>query len=59
MGTPNFLAPEIFKAYREGKSAVKYNAFKSDIFSLALCILEMAIKENFDAEERMNSSKFS
>ena len=41
-GTELFMSPKIFFAMREEKRTVIHNAFKSDVFSLALCILLMA-----------------
>ena len=39
IGTPYYLSPELFKAYREKMHLVNYKAYKSDTYSLGLLFL--------------------
>lgn len=45
-GKEIFMSPEMFRAILEGKTEIKYNPFKSDIFSLGLVILESGLFES-------------
>ena len=56
IGTPYYLSPELFKAYREKMHLVNYKAYKSDTYSLGLLFLEFCTLARF--EERLkNESK--
>ena len=37
-GSELFMSPILFKAYRARMSSVKHNTYKSDVFSLGMCI---------------------
>jgi tRNA A-37 threonylcarbamoyl transferase component Bud32 len=37
-GSELFMSPILFKAYRAGMKSVKHNTYKSDVFSLGMCI---------------------
>lgn len=45
-GKEIFMSPEMFRAILEGQTEIKYNPFKSDIFSLGLVILEAGLFES-------------
>jgi hypothetical protein len=45
-GREIFVSPELFKGLMKSKKKIKYNPFKSDIFSLGLVILEAGIFES-------------
>lgn len=53
IGTPYYLSPELFRAYREKMHLVNYKAFKSDAYSLGLLFLEFCCLERF--EKRLNN----
>lgn len=52
IGTPQFQAPEIMKAVRQQKAELEYNAFKADVYSLGLCVLNMATLQGFTQSQR-------
>ena len=41
-GTELYMSPKLFFAMKKNEKSVIHNAFKSDVFSLALCMLLMA-----------------
>ena len=45
-GKEIFMSPELFRAILKNKKEIKYNPFKSDIFSLGLVILEAGLFES-------------
>lgn len=58
-GSELFMSPILFKAYRARMSSVKHNTYKSDVFSLGMCIFLAAalsyagpnlIREIYDME---------
>lgn len=57
------MAPELLKAYNRMKDRLAYNAYKSDIYSLGLCILYMCTYYKFSKNERIdgvsNKSSYS
>ena len=38
-----YLEPEVFEALQKGKKSFTHDEFKSDVFSLGLCILEAGL----------------
>lgn len=46
-GTEMFMSPLLSTAVKEGAHHVKHNAFKSDVYSLGLCLI-YAISSNYD-----------
>ena len=46
-GTELFMSPLLHNALREGATYIKHNAYKSDVFSLGLCLV-YAITSNYD-----------
>lgn len=46
-GTELFMSPLLHTAAREGSAFIKHNVFKSDVFSLGLCMI-YAITSNYD-----------
>ena len=38
-GTELFMSPLLHNALREGATYIKHNAYKSDVFSLGLCLI--------------------
>ena len=52
IGTPYYLSPELFRAYRQKMNLVNYKAFKSDTYSLGLLFLEFCSLQKI--EERLN-----
>jgi serine/threonine protein kinase len=48
-GREIFVSPELFKGLMANKKKIKYNPFKSDIFSLGLVILEAGIFQSVQA----------
>ncbi|KAL4453007.1 hypothetical protein ABPG73_002292 [Tetrahymena malaccensis] len=60
-GTIPFLAPELFKKYIKKEVTALYNPYKSDVFSLGLCILFLIIQQRFYKQNRiyMEDSAYS
>ncbi|KAL4463775.1 hypothetical protein ABPG72_022829 [Tetrahymena utriculariae] len=54
LGTLSFMAPELLKAYNRMKDRLSYNAYKSDVYSLGLCLLYMCTFKKFSKDERLN-----
>ncbi|KAL4426427.1 hypothetical protein ABPG74_004444 [Tetrahymena malaccensis] len=54
LGTLSFMAPELLKAYNRMKDRLSYNAYKSDVYSLGLCLLYMCTFKKFTKDERLN-----
>ncbi|EAR82137.2 kinase domain protein (macronuclear) [Tetrahymena thermophila SB210] len=52
-GTIPFLAPELFKKYIKKEVTALYNPYKSDVFSLGLCILFLIIQQRFYKQNRI------
>ena len=51
-GTPFYMSPEIYSAYRNGQISGKYNAFSSDLYSLGIMFLMMkTLKKDINREE--------
>ena len=48
IGTPFYLSPELFRAYRDKMHLVNYKAYKSDAYSLGLLFLEFCCLERFE-----------
>lgn len=46
-GTEMFMSPLLYTAAKEGAYHVKHNVFKSDVYSLGLCLI-YAITKNYD-----------
>ena len=55
IGTPYYLSPELFQAYRQKNHLTNYKAFKSDSYSLGLVFLEFCTLERM--EERLVGEK--
>jgi serine/threonine protein kinase len=53
MGTLGFLSPELFSTYRASKMHAQYNPYKSDVFSLGLCILFFCTFKKMSGAERL------
>jgi len=51
-GTITYFSPELLEGYKTLKDMVKYNAFKSDVFSLGLCFVRMLINGKLMRERR-------
>ena len=47
VGTRKYMSPEVLKLFRSSTSSGRYNANRSDVFSLGLVLLEMAISDKF------------
>ena len=47
VGTRKYMSPEVLKLFRSSISSGRYNANRSDVFSLGLVLLEMAISDKF------------
>jgi len=56
-GTVSFMAPELLKAYLRMKDRLSYNAYRSDVYSLGLCLLYMCTFEKFSRSERIEEEK--
>ena len=54
-GTELFMSPLLRTATREGSSFIKHNVFKSDVFSLGLCMI-YAITSNYDLLSNIHKS---
>ena len=52
IGTPYYLSPELFRAYRQKMNLVNYKVYKSDTYSLGLVFLEFCSLKKM--EERLN-----
>ena len=46
-GTEMFMSPKLMRALREGRKTVRHNIFKSDVYSLGLCVV-YAMTKNYD-----------
>lgn len=46
-GSELFMSPIVFKGYHSGKSHIRHNAFKSDVYSLGICFF-LAASLSFD-----------
>lgn len=57
IGTVSFMAPELLKAYLRMKDRLSYNAYRSDVYSLGLCLLYMCTFEKFSRSERIEEEK--
>jgi serine/threonine protein kinase len=44
-GTEMFMSPKLMRALREGCKTVRHNIFKSDVYSLGLCMVYAMIKD--------------
>lgn len=51
------MAPELLKAYIRMKDRLSYNAYRSDVYSLGLCMLYMCTFEKFSRNERIEENK--
>jgi len=51
------MAPEILKAYLRMKDRLSYNSYRSDVYSLGLCLLYMCTFEKFSRIERIEGAK--
>ena len=38
-GSELYMSPKMFRAYQSGKQNVKHNAYKSDVYSLGICLI--------------------
>lgn len=47
------MAPETLKAYNTMKDSLAYNAYRSDVYSLGLCLLYMCTFYKFSKNERI------
>jgi serine/threonine protein kinase len=56
-GTLAFTSPELMKNFRKLRHKNIYNAYKSDVFSLGLCLLYVCTFTKFTAVERQKMSK--
>ena len=45
-GTELYMSPLLFNGLRNGQIDIKHNLFKSDVYSLGLCILFAAVRNN-------------
>ena len=45
-GTELYMSPLLFNGLRTGQIDIKHNLFKSDVYSLGLCILYAAVRNN-------------
>ena len=44
-GTEMFMSPKLMRALREGRKTVRHNIFKSDVYSLGLCVVYAMTKD--------------
>lgn len=55
IGTPYYLSPELYRAYKQTMPMVNYKAYKSDCYSLGLLFLEFCSLKKID--DRLNNEK--
>lgn len=55
IGTPYYLSPELYRAYKQTMHLVNYKAYKSDCYSLGLLFLEFCTLRKID--DRLNNER--
>lgn len=55
IGTPYYLSPELYRAYKQTMSLANYKAYKSDAYSLGLLFLEFCSLKRI--EDRSNKER--
>lgn len=61
-GTELYMSPILFSSYKEKKKLIEHNCFKSDVFSLGLCIIyaaTLSYKYVYDIREATNNKRIT